>query len=235
MVDTAAMLRCSAFLFAVTSLLLGCGGDPSKPDAEAKPKAVTPSTSPAGDSHPQSPHTSAPDPHAQAPQAAPAGPPRDITPSGETREVVVDGLKMAVPIEWVQAPGASAMRKAEFTLPGPGGDVALVVYRFAGGAGSAEQNIERWRGQMTLAPDAPVEAFELEPNGLRLSGVDLRGRFAGQSMPGAPPQPAVDDARLLAVAIEGSGDPYYFKLVGSAKTIDVWADAWTEMLTTLAI
>lgn len=237
------MLRCSAFLFAVSSLLLGCGGDPSKPDAAAKPKVAAQPTSPA-DSHPQDPHASAPNPHAQdphaqaphaqPPHAAPAGPPRDVTPSGETREVVVDGLKMSVPIEWVHTPGASAMRKAEFTLPGPGGDVALVVYRFAGGAGSAEQNIERWRGQMTLAADTQPETLELEAGGLKLSGVDLRGRFAGQSMPGAPSQPPVDDARLLAVAIEGSGDPYYFKLVGSAKTIDVWAAAWTELLATLA-
>lgn len=227
MVDTPAMLRCFAFLFATSSLLLGCGGDSSKPDPAAKPSV-------AADPHPQAPQASAPDPDAQAPEAAPVGPPRDVTPSGQTREVVVDGLKMSVPIEWVQAPGASAMRKAEFTLPGPGGDVALVVYRFAGGAGSAEQNIERWQGQMTLAAGAQAQTLELEANGLKLSGVDLRGRFAGQSMPGAPPQPPVDDARLLAIAIEGSGDPYYFKLVGSAKTIDVWAAAWTELLATLS-
>jgi hypothetical protein len=236
MVDTSAMLRSSAFVFAVSSLLLGCGGEPSKPDeAATKPKVAQPSPHPSSP-HPQDPHTSAPNPHAQLAHGAPAGPPRDITPSGETREVVVDGLKMSVPIEWVHTPGASAMRKAEFTLPGPGGDVALVVYRFPGGAGSAEQNIERWRGQMTLAADA--QPGRVEPknlNGMKLSGVDLRGRFAGQSMPGAPPQPPVDDARLLAVAIEGSGDPYYFKLVGSAKTIDVWAAAWTKLLETLAI
>jgi hypothetical protein len=225
--------RCSGFLFA-SFLLAACGSEPdaskAKPAAPQPPAAAPPASGPQG----SAPHAVAPNPHAQPPSATPPGPPRDVTPSGETREVVVDGLKMAVPIEWVQAPGASAMRKAEFTLPGPGGDVALVVYRFPGGAGSAEQNIERWRGQITLAPEAQAEAFELEPNGLRLSGIDLRGRFAGQSMPGAPPQPAVDDARLLAVAIEGSGDPYYFKLGGSAKTIDVWAEAWTELLTTLS-
>lgn len=234
--DTPEMLRRSAFLLAASALLLGCGSDSSKPDAEAKPTSAQPS-SPVANPHaggPSAPHAVTPDPHAQVPRAAPAGPPRDVTPSGETREVVVDGLKMSVPIEWVQAPGASAMRKAEFTLPGPGGDVALVVYRFAGGAGSAEQNIDRWQGQMELAAGTQAQTIKLQANGLELTGVDLRGRFAGQSMPGAPPSPPVDDARLLAVAIEGSGDPYYFKLVGSAKTIDVWAPAWTELLTTLA-
>jgi hypothetical protein len=225
--------RCSGFLFA-SFLLAACG---SEPDAsKAKPAAPQ---SPAADPHasgPQgsAPHAVAPNPHAQPPSATPPGPPRDVTPTGETREVVVDGLKMAVPIEWVQTPGASAMRKAEFTLPGPGGDVALVVYRFEGGAGSAEQNLERWRGQIELAPDTKAETISLEANGLKLSGVDLRGRYAGQAMPGVPPQPPIDGARMLAVSIEGSGDPYYFKLVGPAKTIDLWATAWTELLTKLA-
>jgi hypothetical protein len=208
------------------------------PEADATPKAAAPrapAANPHASPHAQDAQVAQPNPHAPNPSAIPAGPPRDVTPSGETREVVVDGLKMAVPVEWVQAPGASAMRKAEFTLPGPGGDVALVVYRFEGGAGSAEQNIERWKGQITLAEDTQPQTIALEANGLKLSGVDLRGRFAGQSMPGAPAQPPVDDARLLAVAIEGSGDPYYFKLVGSAKTIDVWAAAWTKLLETLAI
>jgi hypothetical protein len=226
------MPRRFVFSFAVSSLLLACSSsDPAQPSphsSDAQPKA------PHADA--TNPHAGVQNPHAsaQTPHAATVGAPQDVTPSGETREVVVDGLKMTVPIEWVQTPGASEMRRAEFTLPGPGGDVALVVYRFAGGAGTAEQNIERWRGQMTLAADAQAETIALEANGLKLSGVDLRGRFAGQSMPGTPPQPPVDDARLLAIAIEGSGDPYYFKLVGAAKTIDVWSAAWTELLTKLA-
>jgi hypothetical protein len=239
MVDTAAMPRRFVFSFALSVLLLGCSSDPAQPsprssDAQPKdPPASTPNPH-AGAPTPSVDNPHAQNPHAQAPHAATIGPPRDVTPSGETHEVVVDGLKMTVPVEWVHTPGAGAMRKAEFTLPGPGGDVTLVVYRFAGGAGSAEQNIERWRGQMTLAADAQANTIALEAGGLKLSGVDLRGHFAGQSMPGAPPQPPVDDARLLAVAIEGSGDPYYFKLVGSAKTIDVWAAAWTDLLTKLA-
>jgi hypothetical protein len=221
---------CFGFLFALLLPSIACDRSPAEADKTAAAPQAPVAGPPAASPHAQNPHAGQPNPHAPSPTATPAGPPRDVTPSGETREIVVDGLKMAVPTEWVHTPGAGPMRKAEFTLPGPGGDVALVVYRFEGGAGSAEQNIERWKGQMTLADGTQPETIALEANGLKLSGVDLRGRFAGQSMPGAPPQPPVDDARLLAVAIEGSGDPYYFKLVGPAKTIDVWAAAWTELL-----
>jgi hypothetical protein len=222
--DTSAMLRarCSGFLFAVSLLALACDRGAPTPDAapDAAPKtkgAAEPATAGA--------------PIVEAPVESP---PRDVTPSGETREVVVDGLKMSVPIEWVQAPGASAMRKAEFTLPGPGGDATLLVYRFAGGAGSAEQNIERWRGQVELAVGTAPGTIALEANGLKVSGVDLRGHYAGQSMPGAPPQPPIEGARLLAVSIEGSGDPYYFKLVGPSRTVDLWSTAWAELLAKLA-
>lgn len=224
MVDTRAMPRARSIRlwFAVSLLSLACDREPTKSDAKSEPKAeVAGPTKQAPESTP---------PAAPSPESAP----RDVTPTGEVREVVVDGLKMSVPTEWVQTPGASSMRKAEFVLPGPGGDASLVVYRFAGGAGSAEQNIERWRGQVELAAGTEAKTISLEADTLKISGVDLRGRYAGQSMPGVPPQPPIDDARLLAVSIEGSGDPYYFKLVGPAKTIDVWATSWDRLLSNLS-
>jgi hypothetical protein len=167
-----------------------------------------------------------------AEQAAAAS--SESAPSGKTREETADGLVMVVPEEWVRAPGRSSMRKAEFVLPGPGGEARLVLYRFEGGAGSAGQNIDRWRSQMELSPGEEPKTSELEINGLRITSLDARGRFAGQSMPGMPAQPPIDDARLLAAAIEGSGDPYYFKLVGPTATIDPWVPAWNDMLGKLA-
>lgn len=207
------------FLFAVSLLSLACSSAPTEPAAKADAKPQAKSDAPAAQPTPDS-----------APEKLP---PRDVSPSGEVREVVVDGLKMTVPVEWVQAPGASSMRKAEFSLPGPEGEASLVVYRFAGGAGSAEQNIERWRGQVELAVGTVAKTIDLEANGLKITGVDLRGRYAGQSMPGAPPQPPIDRARLLAVSIEGSGDPYYFKLVGPARSVDLWVTAWDQLLAKL--
>lgn len=158
---------------------------------------------------------------------------REVTPSGETRKEVVEGLALAVPAEWERAQARSSMRKAEFIVPGPGGDVRMVVYRFPGGAGGISANIERWKGQ--IAPPTGGEAKEpiakeLEVGNLRIASVDAVGAFAGQSMPGAPPQPPIADARLLAAAIEGYGDAFYFKMVGEAATIDVWAPAFATLL-----
>lgn len=159
----------------------------------------------------------------------------ELTTSGKTREETVDGLVMTVPEAWERAPSRSSMRKGELVLSGAGGEARLVIYRFEGGAGSAAQNIERWSSQMEPKAGGEPKTSELEANGLRISSIDVSGRFAGQSMPGMPAQPPIEDARLLAASIEGSGDPYYLKLVGSAATVDPWVPAWNEMLSKLAV
>ncbi|KIG15066.1 hypothetical protein DB30_06098 [Enhygromyxa salina] len=218
---------------------LGCDAKPAKPAEQAKAAqpSAPPHASPAADPHanmgapgPAAGH----DPHAKLPAAKPPGPPRDVTPTGETREELVDGLKLMVPSEWERGAGSSMMRKAEFTLPGPGGDATLVVYRFEGGAGSTQQNIERWKAQIVLAEGAEAQTAEIQAGTLKVASIDVRGAYAGQSMPGAPPQPPIAEARLLAAAIEGAGDPWYFKLVGPAGTIDVWGEAWSKLLSELA-
>jgi hypothetical protein len=228
---------------ASSSLLLGCRGEPEVGPKENAKGAEAEPPKPIANPHGANPHGQPSNPHAgldmPAGPALPAvepGPPRDVTPTGTTRTEIIDGLTLQVPEEWkLETPANMAMRKAEFVIPGPGGDVRLVVYRFAGGAGGFTANIDRWKGQMT--PPAGVEptVAEREVGGLKLASIDVAGRFAGQSMPGAPPQPPIDDARLLAVAIEQPGvDPWYLKLVGDKKTIDVWAPAWETMLGSLA-
>lgn len=234
-------LRCGmhrlGLVLACSSILLGC---PAK-TPEPPPPVVrgTAPEQPAANPHgqPANPHAGLDMPAADLLPATPVGPPRDVTPSGTTRTEIIDGLALQVPEEWkLEQPANTTMRKAEFVLPGPGGDVRLVVYRFAGGAGGFTANIERWKGQMTAPAGVEPAIAERTVGDLKVATIDISGRFAGQSMPGAPPQPAVDEARLLAVAIEQAGaDPWYLKVVGAKATVDVWAPAWETMLGTLAV
>ncbi|MDP6039208.1 MAG: hypothetical protein QGG64_11715, partial [Candidatus Latescibacteria bacterium] len=54
------------------------------------------------------------------------------------------GLTVSVPDGWVSEPPSNAMRKAQYRLPGDGGDAELVVTHFgASGAGGVEANIAR--------------------------------------------------------------------------------------------
>lgn len=201
--------------------------------AEASPQGAKEAAAPSPDPKPEA---EAPPIHPQVlpphpgPKPVELGPPQAITPSGATRSETVDGLVMSVPEEWVRGEVSGKMRKGSFVLPGPGGGAELLVYRFAGGAGTTEQNIERWKGQIE---GGEATTRELEAGDLKISAVDVSGRFGGSAMPGVPPTPAIEEARLLAAAISGSGDPWYLKVVGPAKTLELWEPAWTKLLSEL--
>jgi hypothetical protein len=58
---------------------------------------------------------------------------------------------------------------------------------------------ERWQSQIEPTPGGEPTTHAGEFNGLRITGLDAAGCFAGQSTPGMPAQPPIEDARLLAL------------------------------------
>lgn len=185
---------------------------------------------------PRPPHRGMADPHG-ASKAKPKGPPRDVTPSGEVKEETLDELKVSVPVEWEKGHPRSTMRLAEFTLPGPGGDAELVVYRFEGGAGDVEANIERWKGQFEppegKSMDELTKVEKRTHAELEITVMDVSGRYVAAVRPGAAAQHDEADYRMLTAIVEGSGDPFFFKAVGPKKTLDVWAEAYETMLASM--
>jgi len=156
----------------------------------------------------------------------------------ETKPVRVSGLGFSVPAAWEARTPQTNMRVAEFALPESGGEATLVLFRFPGGGGSADANIARWISQLRQPDGGPsgdqakVTSSERPP--LKITQLDVRGAYEAQAMPGAPPQGAIPDARLLALVVEGSGDPYYFKLLGPAAVVDRWQPAWVDLVASLA-
>lgn len=216
---------------------------PAKPaDAPAKPAEVAAPVDPHGASAPVNPHATPTDPHATpAPAAAPtvraAVNPQEVKPSGKVRAEKVEGLGLSVPEEWTRKPASNAMRLAEFTLPGPGGEATLIVSRFAGGGGDAASNVNRWKTQFVTADGAPqteatVQAALRPP--LTVTRVDIRGTNVAPVMPGSPERYDEPNSRLLGVIVEGAGDPYFFKVVGSEKTLDVWEPAFLAFADSIA-
>jgi hypothetical protein len=201
-----------------------------KADAKVDAKKLV---NPHGNPHAVNPHG------ATAPVVA-AGPvnPTDIKPSGEVRAETVDGLALSVPKEWTRKPGSNPMRLAEFVLPGPGGEVTLVVSRFAGGGGDAAANVERWKTQFTrvdgsdIGDAAKVTVVDKAP--LKITTVDIEGTNIAPVMPGAPERLNEAGARLLGAIVEGSGDPYFFKAAGSSKTLTVWEPGFRAAVETMA-
>ncbi len=149
-------------------------------------------------------------------------------------------LQYEPPADWKAVPPASALRKAQYALPraeGDDEDGELIVFFFGRGeGGSVENNIARWRGQFTkpdgepLGPEAGVtEIFDAE-SGLKVTLLDVSGRFAPGAMPGAPVVGPRDNYRMFAAVVETPGGPWFFKATGPASTMEKHRDALKALL-----
>ena len=224
------------------ALASACGGSTGGQDATPA-KSEAKKDAKGGDA--KGPATDAKDPHAAlnphagmppmmgGGAAAPKGPPRDITPSGETMPEHLSGLTLAVPTEWERGKPTNSMRVAQWVLPGPGGDAELVVFRFPGGGGGIEQNVTRWKGQFQAPEGKTIDDVTttktIEAGGLKTTLVDVSGTYVAAVTPGAEEKHNDAEQRMIAAIVEGSGDPFYFKAVGPQKTMDLWASAFETM------
>lgn len=112
-----------------------------------------------------------------------------------------------VPEGWTEEPNEQAMRLATFRA-GPGG-VEVSLTAFPGDVGGDLANVNRWRGQLGLAPiDAQGLLDTLKSdtlNGIRVSTVDLQ---------------APDGARMLgAIVTPGDGQTWFVKANGAMAPV----------------
>jgi len=221
--------------------LLACGTGVTQTPAKSDPKADA--TSKAEPDAKAKAESKAPpkDPHAGLKPAAPQekGPPREITPSGKTRDEKVAELTLKVPEEWESQPASSQMRLAQFVVPGPGGDAELVVFRFPGGAGGVQQNIDRWKSQFKppegKSIDDVTKTTNFEAGKLKVTLVDVAGHYAAPERPGSPTMVDEPDYRMLSAIVEGSGDAFFLKMLGPGKTLELWAKPYEAMLKSAAV
>jgi hypothetical protein len=129
-------------------------------------------------------------------------------------------LSWTAPAAW-QARPLSAMRKGSFTIAGAGGDADLSITAFPGDTGGLEANLNRWRGQVGLAPQAPGEvvaaAEKFTANGLDFVVVDYAG----------------NGKRLLGAIVPFGGNSWFFKLLGPDMLVEGQKAAFGEFLHTV--
>lgn len=170
---------------------------------------------------------------------APSAPPTagSAAPASD-RQKVLGPFTLEVPSGWVEQTPRSRMRRAQFALPGAGGDSEdgeLTVFYFGmGQGGSTDANISRWIGQVGQ-PDGSssrdkAKIRQSQVSGFRMTEVDVSGTLKASNMPGAPQRPARPGYRLLGAVLEGPQGPWFFKLVGPEKTISRWADSFRQFI-----
>jgi hypothetical protein len=230
------MLR-QALVIAVV-FAMSCKKDP--------PKGDLPPATDWGSSKPPAAATPPPNPHASMPNDPTHAPAAEKT-APKALEKLPDGslamgpFSLTAPADWTIKPVTSSMRAADFQLPAKAGaDAELIVYYFgAGGAGSVDDNLDRWLGQFQQ-PDGKKSRDVAKIEKTKFAGQDatfvsVTGRFVAPAMPGATESVDKADQTLLAAIVSSPSGPYYFKLVGAKSTVDAQAAAFRKLLDSLKL
>jgi hypothetical protein len=160
------------------------------------------------------PTSTAADPHAgtglpPVGQSAPSSPMNTMASTAVPTAGGAD-LGWTAPAGWQSRP-ASAMRKATYIIPGAGADQSaeLSVTAFPGDVGGNLANLNRWRGQLHLAPITEAELdsalTHLDVGDLHIDIAELLGP---ESTEGKARQ------RVVGAIVPINGATWFFKLTG---------------------
>jgi hypothetical protein len=146
-------------------------------------------------------------------------------------------LAWQAPDGWVVETPSSAMRMAQFRLPGQAGaeeDASAVVFYFHGEGGSVQANIDRWYTQITQPDGRPskdaAKVTKKTVNGLQQTRVDVSGTYQQMTTPMGPVSAEKPNYRMLAAVIETSSGPWFVKLTGPENTVAHWEKSYYEFL-----
>jgi hypothetical protein len=207
----------SLYLITGTLLLLGCGG-PEQGETAAGEETPADQTTLGQEAR-------------RAPIAESGAAGLKMPSSGDVARAVealnMAGLAFRIPSGWVEETPSSAMRAAQYRLPGQEGDAEMAVFHFAPGqGGSIQANIDRWLGQFEPEDGSEQAAGPstetMQKNGYDITVVQTEGTYQpaamGPMMPQGPPR---FDSALYGVIIDAKDQGTIFlKTVGPKKTLE---------------
>jgi hypothetical protein len=176
----------------------------------------------------------------------PAGhPPVAETPPGMTIAPVPPGagsggtaLTWTAPESWTAETPTSGMRRAQYRVPGGGGDAECVVFYFGPGeGGEALANALRWADQFTQ-PDGRssrelLQTSEIDVNGISVMMSEVTGTYSGGMPMMGQPAEVLPDYMLLAAVAAGPDANWFFKLTGPEATVEANREAFAGLIGSL--
>ncbi len=130
------------------------------------------------------------------------------------------GLRWTTPPGWKEIAG-SGMRAASFELPKGPGKAEVTVVALPGDVGGELANVNRWRGQLALAPIAedalPAARAAVSCRLGKIFVYDFTGAGAKKT-------------RLVAGMIQVSGTMWFFKLMGDEAAVAAAKPAFLKLL-----
>ena len=176
--------------------------------------------------------------------AAPAAPAAPVAPAPEKAKVTAAPTPMpanaAMQAEaasfgqpkWAELPAGwtagapNAMRKGSWIVSGPGGSKAeIAVTVFPGNVGGTTANVNRWRGQLGLAPaaEAAIQAAA-QPGQV---GADAGQYFRFDSTDG--------QQAMVAMMVPKNDSTWFFKFMGDRDAVNAQTAAFLKFLATSQI
>jgi hypothetical protein len=157
----------------------------------------------------------------------------EVAPPAKNTGSGTAALQWTEPKGWVSETPSSGMRRAQYKVPGPGGDAECVVFYFGPGqGGDAMSNASRWASQFRgAAGEAPMKTRELTSGSTKVLLVEVTGTYVGgmgSNLPGERP-----GYMLLGAIAQGPDANWFFKLTGPEKTVQAQRTAFEEMVGSL--
>jgi hypothetical protein len=148
------------------------------------------------------------------------------------------GLTWQIPDGWIEEQPRSGMRKAQYKVPGAGGDAECVVFYFGPGqGGDAMANAERWADQLSQ-PDGSSSRDALITEEIAVGSIpvllsEVTGTYSGgMAMMGGPSE-SLENYMLLGAVAEGPDANWFFKLTGPQATVAAQKEAFRGMVESL--
>ncbi len=229
----------SLALAASLALLAGCSQNTEKASdadagaspAPAQPAPSQPGAEPGGALPPGHPPVGEGGmPQGMPPQGSPQlVPPKEGSGTGET------GLSWTAPQGWqVEAP-SSQMRRAQYRLPGAGGDGECAVFYFGPNeGGDPVGNVQRWAAQFPKADGSPSDAktSEIKVGTMPVTLVEIDGTYAG-GMGGMTQSTPKENYKLLGAVAQGPDANWFFKCTGPKATMEAQRGAFDQLVKSL--
>jgi hypothetical protein len=130
------------------------------------------------------------------------------------------------PADWTPQ-AASGMRIASFSVAGSPGPADVSVVSFSGDGGDDLANVNRWRGQVGLAPiaqgDLAAAVTPVATPAGSLSFVDFSGTAEGKG-----------PTRILGAWLRSGPKVWFFKMIGPAAVVGPQHDAFVAFLSSVS-
>ncbi len=157
-------------------------------------------------------------------------PPPGNGPSGQ-------GLTWTTPPGWTTETPASAMRRAQYRIPGSAGPGECAVFYFGPSeGGDAQSNAARWAGQFRRSDGSPIgDAFktrQIKVGDIPVLMVEVAGTYVG-GMGGTPSGPERPNQMLLGAIAKGPDANWFFRATGPKATMEAQRQAFDDMIRSL--